>query len=100
MKQRITKQFLLTQVSNLNRLFNLDNEVYIYDGNDKITGGVEGVYRISCQCGGFSLHKMHKSTSGSDVFNMGHIPARQLSELIDAYMRGIRDIRDANKVTP
>ena len=97
MKQRITKQFLLTQVSNLNRLFNLDNEVYVYDGNDKITGGVEGVYLISSAYGGFSLHKMHQSTGESDVFNMGHIPARQLSELIDAYMRGIRD---ANKVTP
>lgn len=92
MAQRITKSFLLAQVSNLNRLFGLDDEVYTYDENDRITGGVEGVYYISGAYGGYALHKMHKSTGVSDVFNLGHIPARQLSELIDAYMRGIREV--------
>lgn len=93
MAQRINKQFLLAQVSNLNRLFGLDDEVYTYDENDKITGGVEGVYYISGAYGGHALHKMHKSTGESDVFNMGYVPARQLSELIDAYMRGIREVK-------
>jgi hypothetical protein len=92
MAQRITRSFLNAQVSNLNRLFGLDDEVYTYDENDKIIGGVEGVYLISSQYGGFALHKMHESTGQSDIFNMGHIPARQLSELIDAYMRGIREV--------
>ena len=94
MPPRITKAFLLAQVSNLNRMLGLGNEAYTYDENHKIMGGVEGVYIISGAYGGYALHKMHKSTGESDVFNMGHIPARQLSELIDAYMRGMRDYRD------
>lgn len=93
MAQRINKQFLLTQVSNLNRFFGLDDEIYTYDENHKITGGVEGVYLISGAYGGFALHRMHESTGQSDVFNMGHVSARQLSELIDAYMRGIREVK-------
>ena len=93
MPPRITKAFLNAQVSNLNRLFGLGDEIYTYDENDKIIGGVEGVYIISGAYGGYALHRMHKSTGESDVFNLGHIPARQLSELIDAYMRGMRDYR-------
>ena len=93
MPPRITKTFLLTQVSNLNRMLGLTNEVYTYDENHKITGGVEGVYCIDGAYGGYALHKMHQSTGESDVFNLGHVPARQLSELIDAYMRGMRDYR-------
>jgi hypothetical protein len=91
MAQRINKLFLLTQVSNLNRLFELDDEIYTYDEHDRITGGSKGVYFISGAYGGYALHKMHESTGEYDVFRMGHIPARQLSELIDAYMRGIRE---------
>lgn len=94
MAQRITKSFLLAQVSNLNRMLGLVNEVYTYDQNDKIIGGIEGVYLISGAYGGYALHKMHQSTGESDVFNMGHIPARQLSDLIDAYMRGIREVKN------
>jgi hypothetical protein len=92
MAQRINRSFLNAQVSNLNRLMGLGNELYTYDENHDLTGGVEGVYLISSAYGGYALHKMHESTGESDVFNMGHIPARQLSELIDAYMRGIREV--------
>jgi len=91
MPPRITKAFLLAQVSTLNRLFGLGNEIYTYDENHKIMGGVEGVYLISGACGGYALHRMHQSTGQSDVFSMGHVPARQLSELIDAYTKGIRE---------
>ena len=93
MPPRITKAFLSAQVSNLNRMLGLGNEVYTYDENHKITGGIEGVYCIDGAYGGYALHRMHKSTGESDVFNLGHVPARQLSELIDAYMRGMRDYR-------
>lgn len=93
MSSRITKAFLLAQVSNLNRLFGLGDEIYTYDENHKITGGIEGVYCIDGAYGGYALHRMHKSTGESDVFNLGHLPARQLSELIDAYMRGIREVK-------
>ena len=91
MPPRITKAFLSAQVSNLNRLFGLGDEIYTYDENDKLMGGIEGVYLISGAYGGYALHKMHESTGQSNVFSMGHIPARQLSELIDAYTKGIRE---------
>ena len=91
MPPRITKAFLSAQVSTLNRLFGLGDEIYTCDQNHKIIGGIEGVYLISGAYGGYALHKMHESTGQSDVFNMGHVPARQLSELIDAYTKGIRE---------
>jgi hypothetical protein len=95
MPPRITKAFLSAQVSNLNRMLGLGNEVY-YENEDGIVRGVEGVYLIDCAYGGFALHKMHLSTGESDIFNMGHVPARQLSELIDAYTKGMRDYRGEN----
>ena len=93
MTSRITFSFLLAQVNNLNRMMGYGNELYTYDENGKIIKGIEGVYVLSGAYGGYALHRMHESTGESDVFNMGHIPARQLSELIDVYIRGIREVK-------
>lgn len=92
MAQRITRSFLNDQVINLNRILGFTNELYTYDENFDLTGGVEGVYFISDAHGGYALHRMHQSTEESDVFNSGHISARKLSKLIDAYMREVQGI--------
>ena len=51
-----------------------------------------GNYHISCAYGGYSLHRMVTEGGGArDVFDCGHIPARQLAALMSAYTTGLYD---------
>ena len=51
-----------------------------------------GNYHISGAYGGYSLHRMFNESGGvSDVFDCGHIPARQLAALMSAYTAGLYD---------
>lgn len=51
-----------------------------------------GNYHISGSYGGYCLHRMCNESGGvSDVFNCGHIPARQLAALMSAYSAGLYD---------
>jgi len=90
---RITYKFLHAQVERLNALTGHPDEIYTYDGNGKITGGNAGTYLLDGAYGGWALHRMCTSTGQSDVFQVGHVSARELSGLISAYIRGIMDTR-------
>jgi hypothetical protein len=51
-----------------------------------------GNYHISGAYGGYCLHRMVNEGGGArDVFNIGHIPARQLAALMSAYTTGLYD---------
>ena len=51
-----------------------------------------GNYHISGSYGGYCLHRMCNESGGvSDVFDCGHIPARQLAALMSAYIAGLYD---------
>ena len=89
MATRITQKFLEQQAKNLNKRFGFTGELYRKDDQGRIIGGVEGTYLISCAYGGYALHTMCSSTGQNDVFGRGHMPARELSELIYTFNRGI-----------
>lgn len=95
MSQRITQKFLEAQAATLNRMSGLSGDLYRKDENGRILGGIKGTYLISCAYGGYALHTMCNSTGQKDVFNHGHIAPKELSGLINAYMRGL-DAKDAS----
>ena len=56
-----------------------------------------GNYHISGAYGGYSLRRMSNESGGvSDVFNCGHIPARELAGLMSAYTAGLYDATRIN----
>ena len=51
-----------------------------------------GTYVISGAYGGWALHQMANESGGQrDVLSSGHIPARELFNLIHAYWRGMEE---------
>ena len=77
---RITEGFLLQQVYNLNR------NIGIKDPEWNTIGSYQLSYENSCM----ALHKItNKSGAVDDVFRRGHMPKRELSELIFAYATGL-----------
>jgi len=51
-----------------------------------------GMYYIDGAYGGWALHKMHNESGGiSDPFSHGHMPARELYQLMWAYMEGLEE---------
>ncbi len=89
MTQRITTSFLNAQIRRLNSMAGAPNEPYQPERDDQ--GRLipnAGTYLLSSAYGGYSLRRMAQGGGESDVFNVGHVSARQLSELMAAYMRG------------
>jgi hypothetical protein len=92
--QRITEKFLRAQVSTLNRITGKTDEIYHYDAAGRVAGGNLGTFCLSGAYGGWALHRMSSGggTGVCDVFNGGHMPARELSNRISAYMRGMEAV--------
>jgi hypothetical protein len=90
MKQRITRAFLDAKAATLNSMTKSPAEPYrTVDG--KAVANV-GNYHISGSYGGYCLHRMANESGGvNDVFNIGHITAKQLAGLMSAYMAGLYD---------
>jgi len=93
---RITAKHLRAQITALNRNMGLspsfrDDKIYRYDDTGRIVGGIAGTYCLSGAYGGWALHRMAAGggTGVVDVFERGHMPARELSGLISAYRLGL-----------
>ena len=88
---RITANYLRAQISALNRQTGKTDDIYRLDATGRIIGGIAGTYCLSGAYGGWALHRMAAGggTGVVDVFNRGHIPARELSGLISAYRTGL-----------
>ena len=88
---RITAKHLRAQISALNRHLGRDDTIYRLDATGRIVGGIAGTYCLSGAYGGWALERMHRDggTGVEDVFSHGHMPARELSGLISAYVRGL-----------
>ena len=59
-------------------------------------------YHLSDAYGGYALHQHGASGSGArDVFQVGHVPKRQLHGLLQAYKKGLRAVyyRPGGRVT-
>ena len=90
MTTRITRANLDARAAMLNSMTKSPAESYSKTG-DKLTANV-GNYHISGAYGGYCLHRMANESGGvHDVFNCGHIPARELSALMSAYTAGLYD---------
>ena len=87
--QRITIKFLNAQCARLNRITNSPMESYTRGLDGSFKANV-GCYHISQAYGGYALHRMHNEGGGvSEPLSTGHVPARELSGLISAYIAGI-----------
>lgn len=90
MSTRITRSFLEAKARTINSMRGAPVEPSrMVDG--KWTANV-GNYHISGAYGGYCLHRMATEGGGAvDVFNCGHIPARELVGLMSAYTAGLYD---------
>ena len=90
MSTRITRAFLDAKARTLNGMTKSPVEPYrTVDG--KAVANV-GNYHVSGAYGGYCLHRMATEGGGvNDVFNCGHISARQLAALMSAYTAGLYD---------
>ena len=90
MTTRTTRAHLDAKAATLNSMTKSPAEPYrTVDG--KAVANV-GNYHISGAYGGYCLHRMVNEGGGArDVFNIGHIPARQLAALMSAYTTGLYD---------
>lgn len=91
--QRITRKDLEGAVNLLNRLTNSQSEPYRKEG-DKWVANI-GNFHISGAYGGFALHRMCNESGGiRDIFQNGHMPARELYALIHAFRKGLEFSRE------
>jgi hypothetical protein len=61
-----------------------------YEGSHGAWKAKPGNFHISGAYGGYALHRMVNEGGGvSDIFSRGHMPARELYELIHAFRRGL-----------
>ena len=89
MSTRITSKTLDAIANRLNKLTNSPLEPYSRNAEGKLQANI-GNFHISGAYGGYSLHRMVNISGGvSDVFNCGHMKARELADRMYAYERGI-----------
>lgn len=93
MANRVTDAQLKLVCDRINKTFNLPTEPYTKTtdvlGNDKWVPNV-GVYHLSYAYGGVSLVRMANAGGGeSDVLGRGHMPKRELYELMHAFLSGV-----------
>ena len=92
--KRITRKNLENLVNTLNKVTGHSTEAYSNNAEHLSTGrpltANIGTYVISGAYGGWALHQMDNESGGErDVLSTGHIPARELFNLIHAYWRGM-----------
>ena len=86
---RITIKFLQAQCDRLNRM--TDSPMVPYINSIAQIGN----YHIGHACGGYCLQRIMNTSGGvHSVLTGWHIPARQLSELISAYISGLNDAQE------
>jgi len=78
--ERITEKMLSNKVEQLNKIAGFENAEY----------STVGVYTLDYAYGGVALHKYVNEHGGiSDIFNNGHMPKRELYNLINSYISGL-----------
>lgn len=87
---RITEKQLNLIVDRINKLTNSPNTAYTKTGNEYKAN--VGNYHLSGAYGGVSLHQMVGEDGGvRDVFGCGHIPKRDLFNLMHAFIHGLEN---------
>ena len=89
MSNRITRKTLDAIVARINTITNSPLEEYTKDADGKYRANV-GNFHISGAYGGYCLHRMVNIDGGvSDVFSVGHQPARQTADRRYAFISGL-----------
>lgn len=83
MSQRITRTFLTHLCDRIYTITNSPGSPY-KDGKPQA-----GAYLIDSAYGGYCLRRMTKGGGEEDVFRCGYISAKDLSNLMAAYIKGI-----------
>jgi hypothetical protein len=87
MKQQVTQAQLMEVVDRINRITGSPMTPYT-DGKINI-----GNYHLSGAYGGVCLHRMHNQGGGvSSPLSTGHIPKRELLNLMHSYIMGLTEI--------
>jgi hypothetical protein len=90
--QRITRKDLEGAVNLLNRITNNPSEPY-HGEHGKWVANI-GNFHISGAYSGYALHQTMNEAGGiRDIFSFGHVPMRDLYNLIHAYRKGIEYVR-------
>ncbi len=77
---RITQRDLETKLNRINKIAGFDNPEY----------STIGAYCLSYAYGGVSLEKYTNLHGGvTDIFNVGHVPKKELYHLMSAYEAGL-----------
>lgn len=91
---RVTLKMLQNRVVHLNKMLGRPVD-YFSKNEDGFPCIINiGHFHIDCAYGGYQLAETCKSGGTIDVFNHGHIPARELLELICAFEIGYRFSQD------
>jgi hypothetical protein len=89
MTNRITRKTLEAIVARINTMTNSPLETYTKGADGKYKANV-GNFHISGAYGGYALHRMVNIDGGvSDVFSVGHQPARQVADRLYAFISGL-----------
>lgn len=86
---RITQAHLQALVDRLNRITNSPAEPYTKGEDGRYHANI-GNYHLSGAYGGVNLVRMHNENGGiSCPINHGHVPKRELYNLLYAFIRGV-----------
>ena len=89
MTNRITRKTLDAIVARINTMTNSTSEAYTKGADGKYKANV-GNFHISGSYGGYCLHRMVNDAGWvSDVFSVGHQPARQTADRLYAFISGL-----------
>ncbi len=88
MQKRVTVSELDAIIKRINILTGSPLETYATGADGKAIPQA-GNYHLSGAYGGYSLHRMVPSGGIADVFRCGHVTARELRDLMWAFITGL-----------
>lgn len=98
--QRVTTVHLDAIVARINTMTNSPMQPYAsIDGGKYVPQA--GCYHLSQAYGGYALHRMSMvegCTGTSNVLSRGHMPKKELAELMYAFIRGMESVTESNVV--
>jgi hypothetical protein len=95
MSERITTATLEAIIARINMLTNSPLRPY-----EDVAGKYvpqAGCYHLSSAYGGVALKRMSPTGGAVDVLDRGHMPKRELAELMHAYIRGLNCALEMNE---
>ena len=98
--QRVTTAHLDAIVARINTMTNSPLTPYASAASGKYEPQA-GCYHLSQAYGGYALHRMSTTagcTGTSDVLSRGHMPKKELAELMYAFIRGLESVNNGNAV--